>query len=174
MSHLVVTLLREIHVFLGEIQMKFYQAEDCCFLEKKSTLGNNMPIFIYDVPWASCQIRKTVGCACAGNAGNVFSATDFKRKPLYSDHGMHHGTCVTHVPWCMSGSLTHGGGENVPGIPGACATRNFTYLVRGPLLCSGLLSGHSGGTKPLSEPILTYQQSSHVTFTSRQSRFQIF
>ena len=32
----------------------------------------------------------------------------------------------------MSGSLTHGGGENVPGIPGACATHNFTYLVRGP------------------------------------------
>ena len=24
-------------------------------------------------------------------------------------------------------------GENVPGIPGTCATRNFTYLVRGPL-----------------------------------------
>ena len=22
------------------------------------------------------------------------------------DPGMHHGTCVTHVPWCMSGSLT--------------------------------------------------------------------
>ena len=34
---------------------------------------------------------------------------------------MHHGTCVTHVPWCMSGSLTRGDGENVPGIPGACA-----------------------------------------------------
>ena len=32
----------------------------------------------------------------------------------------------------MSGSLTHGGGENVPGIPGACANCNFTYLVRGP------------------------------------------
>ena len=38
---------------------------------------------------------------------------------------MHHGTCVTHVPWYMSGSITRGGGENVPGIPGACATRNF-------------------------------------------------
>ena len=25
-----------------------------------------------------------------------------------------------------------GGGENVPGIPGACATRNCMYLVRGP------------------------------------------
>ena len=55
-----------------------------------------------------------------------------QRKPLVSDPSMHHGTCVTHVPWCMSGSLTRGGGENVPGIPGACATRNFTYLVRGP------------------------------------------
>ena len=53
-------------------------------------------------------------------------------KPLVSDSGMHHGMCMTHVPWCMSGSLAHGGGENVPSIPGACATHNFTYLVRGP------------------------------------------
>ena len=43
-------------------------------------------------------------------------------------HCMHHGTCATHVPWCMSGSLTHGGGENVPGIPGARANRNCAYL----------------------------------------------
>ena len=28
-------------------------------------------------------------------------------KPPVSDPGMHHGTCVTHVPWCMSGSPTH-------------------------------------------------------------------
>ena len=55
-----------------------------------------------------------------------------QRKPLVSDPGMHHGTCVTHVPWRMSGSLTRSGGENIPGIPGACATRNFAYLVRGP------------------------------------------
>ena len=45
-------------------------------------------------------------------------------KPLVNDPGMHHGTCITHVPWCMSGSLTRGGGENVPGIPGACATNS--------------------------------------------------
>ena len=56
-----------------------------------------------------------------------------QRKPLVSDPGMHHGTCVTHVPWCMSGLLTRGDGENVPGICGACATRNLTHLVRGPL-----------------------------------------
>ena len=71
--------------------------------------------------WASCQIRKIAGCACAGNAGNVFPRHRLQRKLLVSDPGMHHGTCVTHVPWCMSGSLTRGGGENVPGIPGACA-----------------------------------------------------
>ena len=53
-------------------------------------------------------------------------------KPLISNPAMHHGTYVTHVPWCMSGLLTHGGGKNVPRIPGACTTRNFTYLVRGP------------------------------------------
>ena len=29
-------------------------------------------------------------------------------------------------------SFEVGDGENVPDIPGACATRNFTYLVRGP------------------------------------------
>ena len=52
--------------------------------------------------------------------------------PLVSDPSMHHGTCATRVPWCMSGSLTRGVGENVPGFPGACATRDFTYLVRGP------------------------------------------
>ena len=80
--------------------------------------------------WASYQIRKIAVYACAGN---VFPATDFKgSQPLVSDPGMHHCSCATHVPWCMSGSLTRGSGENVPGIPGVCATRNFTYMARGP------------------------------------------
>ena len=50
--------------------------------------------------WASYQMRKIAGCACAGNAGNVFPT------PPVSDPNMHHGTCMTHVPWCMLGSLT--------------------------------------------------------------------
>ena len=33
-----------------------------------------------------------------------------QRKLLVSDPGMHHGTCVTHVPWRMSGSVARGGG----------------------------------------------------------------
>ena len=67
-----------------------------------------------------------------------FSCHRLQKKTLVSDIGMHHGTCITHVPWCMSGSLTRGGGENVPGIPGACANRNCVYLVRGPCLDDGI------------------------------------
>ena len=62
----------------------------------------------------------------------------FSPPPRISDPDMHHSTCMTHVPWCLPGSLTNGflwsrWRENVPDIPGACATRNFTYLVRGRL-----------------------------------------
>ena len=32
----------------------------------------------------------------------------FSPSPQVSDRDMHHGTCVTHVPWCMPGSLTSG------------------------------------------------------------------
>ena len=55
-----------------------------------------------------------------------------QRKPPVSDPRMHHGTCITHVQWCMPGSLTRVGGGNVPGNPSACTTRNFTYLASDP------------------------------------------
>ena len=73
------------------------------------------------IQWASYQIRKIAGCACAGNAMNIFPRRRLQRKPLVIDPDMHHGTCVPHVPWCMLGTLTRGCGENVPGIPSACA-----------------------------------------------------
>ena len=47
------------------------------------------------ITWVSYQIRKIADCA-------------FSPPPLVSDPDMHHGTCVTHVPWCMRGSLTRG------------------------------------------------------------------
>ena len=59
----------------------------------------------------------------------------FSQPTRVSDPDMHHGTCVMHVPWCMPESVTSGfpwsqwRGKR---IPGACATLNFTYLVRGP------------------------------------------
>ena len=54
------------------------------------------------VAWASCQIRKIPGAHAPGMPGT------FSPLPQVSDPDMHHGTCVTHVPWCMSGSLTSG------------------------------------------------------------------
>ena len=32
----------------------------------------------------------------------------FSPPPRVSDPHIHHGTCMTHVPWCRSGSLTSG------------------------------------------------------------------
>ena len=32
----------------------------------------------------------------------------FSPPPSVRERNMHHGTCVTHVPWCMPGSLTSG------------------------------------------------------------------
>ena len=85
-----------------------------------------------EVAWASYQIRKIAGCACAGNAGNVFPRRRLHRTLLVSDSGMHHGTCVTHVPWCMSGSLHQGWRGKRSRHYRRMRTRSFTYLVRGP------------------------------------------
>ena len=52
--------------------------------------------------WASCQIRKIAGAHAPG------MPETFSPSPQVSDPDMHHGTCVTHVPWCMPGSLTSG------------------------------------------------------------------
>ena len=61
----------------------------------------------------------------------------------FSHHrGLAIPTCITTRAWLTCGDacqgclltvfLEVGGGENVPGIPGACATRNSTYLVIDP------------------------------------------
>ena len=59
--------------------------------------------FCYTKWCASYQIHKIAGCACAGNAGNVSPPSRVSDPDMH-----HHGTCVTHVPWCMPGSLTSG------------------------------------------------------------------
>ena len=73
------------------------------------------------------------GCACAGNAGNVFPVTAGKRSRHASRH-VRHARAVMHAGIAnYRFPLKSAAGEYVPGIPGACATCNFTYLVRGPL-----------------------------------------
>ena len=75
----------------------------------------------------NCRLPMRWGCQ------ERFPHHRFQRKPLVNDPCMHHSTCVTHVPWYMSRSLTRSGGENVSGIPGARATRNFRHVTRGSL-----------------------------------------
>ena len=64
---------------------------------------------------------------------DVFLATAGKRSRHASRHVrdaravMHAGIANLRFP------LKSAGWENVPGIPGACTTRNLTYLARGPL-----------------------------------------
>ena len=66
-----------------------------------------------------------------------------ERRERFPRHrGLAIPTCTTARAWrtccdaCrdreLAVSLEVGGGENVPGIPSVCATRNFAYLVRGP------------------------------------------
>ena len=75
----------------------------------------------------------------------------FSPSPRVSDSDMHHGTSVMHVSWCMTGSLTSSfiwnrwWGKH-SGIPGACSTRNFAHLVRGPLVNIWLWGVDSGIT----------------------------
>ena len=64
----------------------------------------------------NCGLRMRRECQ------ECFPRHRLQRKPRVNDPGTHRGTC-----------LTRGGGENVPGIPGACATHNFRYLLKGPL-----------------------------------------
>ena len=68
----------------------------------------------------------------------------FSPPPWVSVPDMHHSMCMMHLLWCKPGSLISGFlwlvgcGENIPRFPGACPTRTYTYLVRGP--CLGWMS----------------------------------
>ena len=66
-----------------------------------SLMVNQIGLLIH-TPWASYQIRKIAGLHEPGMPGTFYPP------PRVSDPNMHHGTCVTHVPWCMPGSLTSG------------------------------------------------------------------
>ena len=88
-------------------------------------------VYVVRYPWASCQIHKIAGCACTGIAG-TFSPPPTSKETVSYRSRQASRMCVTQVPWCMSESLSCSGGENAPGIPGACATGNFAYLSRCP------------------------------------------
>ena len=48
-----------------------------------------------------------------------------QRKLLVSDPSIHHGMCVTHVPWCMSGSLIRDDRKTFPEFPAHAQAANL-------------------------------------------------
>ena len=70
----------------------------------------------------------------------------FSSPSRVSDPDMHHGTCVTHVPWCMLGSLTSDflwsrwRGKRYR--HSACATHNLAYLLRGHCYRHVIVASH--------------------------------
>ena len=96
----------------------------------------------------------------------------FPRLCRLSDPDMHHGTCVTHVPWCLPGSLTIGflwsrWRGNRSRHSDACATRNSTYLIRGPCIERFALvpyfQPNTRWTKNASKPCIILRGESLVT-----------
>ena len=66
-----------------------------------------------------------------------------QRRPLVSDPGMHHGTCVAHVLWCMSGSLTRG--DRAKRSPQSRRMRNPQFYVSGKRSIAGRNVQHHFG-----------------------------
>ena len=80
------------------------------------------------VSWADCQRVKhlamgllpdTLNCGFAHAPGmsGTFSPPPISKEAAsyrsrHASRHVHHGTCVTHVRWCMSGSLTRSGMRN--------------------------------------------------------------
>ena len=120
-----------VHLRISLIQkMKNFELFDSSTIAITSNVSDSSTFCV--CAWDILPDTENCGLRMRRECRERFPRHQLQRKPLVSDPGMHHDTCVTRVPRCISGSLTRGGGENVPGIPGACATRNVTYLARGP------------------------------------------
>ena len=154
--HMLIAVCHQAHSKLQHIMHIDIQFYGQPFLKLNLTVHHS----IYEPEWSSatnismdllpdtlnCRLRMRRECQ------ERFPRHRLQRKPLVSDPDTHHGTCVTHVPWCMSGFLTRGGGENVLGIPGACATRNLTYLVRGPYATGLMMTSYHWSASPITYP----------------------
>ena len=106
---------------------------NCTFIVLSSVIVFLILLYIVQVSlWASCQIRKIAVFSCAGNAWNLFPATDFN-----GNRQLAIMACITARASRTCRDACRFANprwrENVTGIPGACPTRNFTYLIRGPL-----------------------------------------
>ena len=125
-SHLVIIMnfVHHLTILRGIINIEgFVNALLCNYIPIFWVWNCFIPCYYHrELPNGPLTRYVKLRVAHAPGMPGTFPRERLQRKPLVSDPIMHHGTCVTHVPWCISGSLTSGCGENVPGIPGACTT----------------------------------------------------
>ena len=103
----------QLHLPLRHISILYYKAHIVVF---KFWINSSERLMFNAV---LCQIL-TANIICASALMGILPDTQiagahapgmpgtFSPSPQVSDPDMHHGTCVTHVPWCMPGSLTSG------------------------------------------------------------------
>ena len=71
-AHILFQVCNYKHIHLQQFEMIVVHWLSALFYAQSAL--NDDEIF----PWASYQIRKIAGWACAGNAGNIFPTTYFK------------------------------------------------------------------------------------------------
>ena len=111
-----------------------------CFLSLLNPQERKLFINVFGVRDTTLVLRRCMGLLSdTHNCGLCMRRVCRERFPTtqVSDPDMHQGTCVTHVPWCMSGSLTSGFLWNRWRGKRSRHSRRirnpqFPYLVRGP------------------------------------------
>ena len=106
---------------IHDLSFHMSQAQNIWSLMKVNKSVQNSKGYPYSVPKSA--VAKTIPCGGEWRPNKYDSSNEdvklraahvpgmsgtFSLPPRVSDPDMHHGTCVTHVPWCMPVSLTSG------------------------------------------------------------------
>ena len=114
--------------------MYIYHTSCCSLLGQKSLNKDDQTVFVWLI-----SINKEAPESASGLLPDTQNCGLCMRRECRERFPRHRGlaipTCITARVWRNQVvTFEVSGRENVPGIPGACATRNFTYLARG--LCA--------------------------------------
>ena len=99
-------LIGSLSTLHHDVSGDVYARDESTLFIKNFTFDGNAPGKIFDLLYLChgplTRYTKLRVAPAPGMPGR------FSPPPRVSDPGMFHGTCVSHVPWCMPGSLTSG------------------------------------------------------------------
>ena len=100
--HIGIMLIIWCNYILGSVFFLLFQV----IWERFQPLKEDVMYAMYPLNWTDHgPLTRYVNCGfrMRRECWERITCHQLQRKPLVSDPGMHHGTCVAHVPWCMSG-----------------------------------------------------------------------